>query len=112
MRSVPSLAAMLNRPTLEWLMSPMIPDVATTLQELLSRPAWMARAACRGEPLELFFPERGQSTAPAKAICARCPVREECLEHALDGHDIHGIFGGLSERQRRQIRSKRLRLAG
>ena len=74
-------------------------------------PAWFADAACARSdlPLSAFFPERGQSSAPAKAVCATCRVREECLELGLTQH--HGIWGGKSERERRAIRSMRIRNA-
>ena len=69
--------------------------------------AWRDRALCRIEriPTERFYPTRGEDTATIKAFCARCPVRAECLQDA-DAHEIHpnGIWGGLSERQRRQRR--------
>jgi WhiB family redox-sensing transcriptional regulator len=61
-----------------------------------------ARAA--GVDYDLFFPERGQSDKPAKAICATCPVREECLDYALGTKVEHGIWGGTSENQRRMLR--------
>jgi WhiB family redox-sensing transcriptional regulator len=80
------------------------PGRPPTFAELLfARPPWQERALCRGQT-ELFFPERGASTEPAKAICDECPVRAECLDHALEGRDRHGIWGGLSERQRRKLR--------
>jgi WhiB family redox-sensing transcriptional regulator len=85
------------------------PSPSLLVQELLdvsSRP-WAARAACRGLEPELFFPARGASTREAKAVCAVCPVRAECLEDALEHHEGHGIWGGMSERERRRIRSKR-----
>lgn len=63
-------------------------------------------ARCRGMDPEFFFPERGQSTAAAKAVCASCPVVVECLQEALDtpSHKDGGIWGGTSERERRYIR--------
>lgn len=70
---------------------------------------WRLSAACRGEPIEIFFPERGEvsKAAAAKAVCARCPVREACLELAMrtqvGGVEI-GVFGGLSARERRRLR--------
>lgn len=67
---------------------------------------WQRHAACRGEPTELFFPERGEPTEPARAICAGCPVREPCLQEALT-HDTLadiGIWGGTSARERRDLR--------
>lgn len=73
--------------------------------------SWLEDAACRGVDPALFFPERGASTREAKAICAECPVREQCRDYALDTNQKHGIWGGLSERERRRIRSKRFREA-
>jgi WhiB family redox-sensing transcriptional regulator len=68
---------------------------------------WQARGACRGCNPEIFFPERGESTREAKAICRGCGVREECLEYALAAVEKFGIWGGLSERERRRIRRQR-----
>lgn len=68
-----------------------------------------AVAACRGIDPDLFHPDRGQSTREAKTVCASCSVRVACLEWALATHQVHGIWGGTSERERRRIRT-RLRL--
>ena len=80
------------------------------LLDLLSemRADWHGQANCRGIDPELFFPERGGSSAEAKAVCAGCVVREQCLDYALENHERFGIWGGLSERQRRHVRSARL----
>ena len=67
---------------------------------------WRERAACRGADLGLFFPGRGESAEPGRRVCARCPVREPCLEFALRHGITHGIWGGLSERDRRALRSR------
>lgn len=74
---------------------------------------FMDMAACRGEDPALFYPERYESTTEAKAMCASCPVRIDCLEYALSLpiSDDHGIWGGLSERERDRIRSQRGGLA-
>lgn len=71
------------------------------------RPGWFDDAACRGLDPELFFPERGEPTKPAKTICRTCRVREECLEYALVNVERFGVFGGMSERERRRIRGRR-----
>lgn len=55
----------------------------------------------------IFFPERGQSTAPAVKICNKCPVQRECLLYSLENNEIHGIWGGTSERTRRRTRRAR-----
>lgn len=69
---------------------------------------WRHRAACRDEDPELFFPVSdmgpgAQQTARAKAVCARCPVRAQCLAYALDNGLDYGIFGGATERERRDL---------
>jgi len=71
-----------------------------------SGAGWRYRAACRGADLEVFFPGRGESADPARRICAECPVREPCLDYALSHSIVHGIWGGLSERDRRPLRSR------
>jgi len=68
---------------------------------------WRYRAACRGADLGLFFPGRGEPAEPARRVCARCPVREPCLDYALSHGIVHGIWGGLAERDRRALRSRR-----
>lgn len=69
--------------------------------------AWQADGLCRGLDPELFFPTRGEDAAPAKEICADCPVRNDCLEHALANHENFGVWGGASERERKRIRRRR-----
>ncbi len=54
----------------------------------------------------MFFPGRGESAEPARQICATCPVRQPCLEFALSHGIVHGIWGGLSERDRRALRTR------
>jgi WhiB family redox-sensing transcriptional regulator len=72
---------------------------------------WQDQASCLGMDPDLFFPERGASTREAKAICAACPVRVDCLEYALANAEKFGIWGGLSERERRRIRRMRAQQA-
>ena len=67
---------------------------------------WRDRAACRGADLVLFFPGRGESAEPARQICARCPVRQPCLDYALSHGIVHGIWGGLAKRNRRALRTR------
>lgn len=64
---------------------------------------WMAEGNCRFEPPATFFPSDGVGVEVAKKICATCPVREPCLDYALDNRIDHGVWGGTSERQRRRL---------
>ncbi|MCZ7527456.1 MAG: WhiB family transcriptional regulator [Acidimicrobiia bacterium] len=68
---------------------------------------WQERANCLGVDPDLFFPERGASTREAKAVCRGCEVRHDCLEYALSHAEKFGIWGGLSERERRRLRRQR-----
>ena len=70
---------------------------------------WRELAACRGAELNLFFPERGESADSARRICAACPVRQPCLDYAITNRIVHGIWGGLTERERRALRSRWVR---
>jgi WhiB family redox-sensing transcriptional regulator len=69
---------------------------------------WHGRALCAQTDPEAFFPEKGGSTRDAKRICTGCEVRSECLSYALANDERFGIWGGLSERERRRLK----RLAG
>jgi len=69
--------------------------------------SWQDFANCRGADPDLFFPERGASTRTAKAICRECSVRDECLEFAIVSSEKFGIWGMMSERERRKIRKER-----
>jgi len=75
--------------------------------DLFASVAFMAFGACRGSDPDLFFPDRGESLEAAKALCAGCAVRDECLEHALRNGERFGVWGGTSERERRRIRRQR-----
>lgn len=77
---------------------------------------WQLEAACRGMDSGLFFHpdrERGEARArreeQAKAICAACPVRQACLDHALAVREPYGVWGGLTEHERAELlRQRRL----
>jgi len=78
--------------------------------------AWIAGAACIGEDPELFFPVGSAPPAAAqieraRAVCAACPVRTQCLEWSLVTCQDAGVWGGLDEEQRRDIRRARRRAA-
>ena len=65
---------------------------------------WQERALCAQTDPEAFFPEKGGSTREAKRICMGCEVRDACLEYALAHDERFGIWGGLSERERRRLK--------
>ena len=66
--------------------------------------AWQGDSLCAQTDPEAFFPEKGGSTREAKRICTSCEVRSQCLEYALQNDERFGIWGGLSERERRKLR--------
>jgi WhiB family redox-sensing transcriptional regulator len=67
-------------------------------------PGWQDKALCAETDPEAFFPEKGGSTREAKKVCRGCEVRVECLEYALEHSEAFGIWGGLSERERRRMK--------
>lgn len=68
--------------------------------------AWQGDALCAQTDPEAFFPEKGGSTRDAKRICSGCEVKAECLEFALANDERFGIWGGLSERERRKLKKR------
>lgn len=68
--------------------------------------AWQDDALCAQTDPEAFFPEKGGSTREAKKVCASCDVKAECLEYALANDERFGIWGGLSERERRRLKKQ------
>ena len=79
------------------------------IEELIGgMPSWTDEANCKGQDADLFFPERGASTRKAKAVCRACIVQVDCLEYAVENSEKFGIWGGLSERERRKVKRQRL----
>lgn len=76
---------------------------------IVNHQPWTAEALCAQVDPEFFFPEQGGSTKEAKAICARCEVAQECLQMALDTDERFGVYGGKSERERRDMKPRRCR---
>jgi WhiB family redox-sensing transcriptional regulator len=79
----------------------------------ITRGHWRSAAACRSADPELFFPisysgKALEQVAEAKAICAACPVRRECLAFALRPQQPHGIWGGMTEEERAARRRRLL----
>ena len=82
-------------------------ELLAELLDAAPERTWQRQANCMGVDPDLFFPERGASTREAKEVCRGCVVRVECLEYALANSEKFGIWGGLSERERRRIRRAR-----
>ena len=64
---------------------------------------WMAEGNCASRPPSLFFPSDGVGVDAARRICNECPVKDQCLEYALENRIDHGVWGGTSERERRRL---------
>jgi len=82
-------------------------EVLADLMDAAPERTWQRQANCMGVDPDLFFPERGASTREAKEVCRGCVVRADCLEYAITNSEKFGIWGGLSERERRRIRRAR-----
>ncbi|MGD0984432.1 MAG: WhiB family transcriptional regulator [Acidimicrobiales bacterium] len=67
------------------------------------KASWRQRAACRGVDPDIFYPVSDEDAEEAKAVCASCTVRQACLEYALAAREREGVWGGLTERERRRI---------
>ena len=88
-----------------WAPTPDDPVLVVLFDEV-EQPEWQERALCAQTDPEAFFPEKGGSTREAKRICLGCEVRAECLEYALANDERFGIWGGLSERERRKLKKR------
>lgn len=64
---------------------------------------WRSHAACRGVDAEVFHPDNDDDAGPAKAVCAECLVRSDCLDHALDAPETYGVWGGMTASERRRV---------
>ena len=73
---------------------------------------WTEKAACAAGDPEIFYLERGESSANAKRICMSCEVRQPCLQRALADNEKSGIWGGLTVRECRQLQSRKQNIAG
>jgi len=95
----------------DWFVDPVrlgVPGVRRprTVDDDANSLAWQVDALCAQTDPEAFFPEKGGSTRDAKKICTTCEVKTECLEYALHNDERFGIWGGLSERERRKLRRR------
>lgn len=87
------------------LLLPIITAIASDITgEDDSELGWQEQALCAQTDPEAFFPEKGGSTREAKKVCLTCDVRAECLEYALENDERFGIWGGMSERERRRLK--------
>jgi WhiB family transcriptional regulator, redox-sensing transcriptional regulator len=87
------------------LVTPSTPVLAAAASENPGEDlGWQDRALCAQTDPEAFFPEKGGSTREAKKVCRSCEVRAECLEYALEHDERFGIWGGMSERERRRLK--------
>ena len=77
--------------------------------DTLQHAAWQRDAACADEDPDLFFAGDDTSLQMAKEVCAVCPVRTECLETALAVNEMHGVWGGMAEGERRRLIRRRRR---
>ncbi len=93
-----------------WFVDPVnlgVPGVRRPLDVDDENPlGWQTDALCAQTDPEAFFPEKGGSTRDAKRICTSCDVRDQCLEYALHNDERFGIWGGLSERERRKLKRR------
>ncbi|MDO5494304.1 MAG: WhiB family transcriptional regulator [bacterium] len=79
-------------------------DLVSSWLETGPSSGWEAQAACReGDVTDLFFPPRGGSCRPAKAICSGCPVRSDCLAAAIANDERDGVWGGLNTEERDRL---------
>ncbi|AIC47915.1 WhiB family transcriptional regulator [Rhodoluna lacicola] len=96
-----------NRVPENWSIDPIRLGVAGAYSDSETDPlSWQADALCSQTDPEAFFPEKGGSTRDAKRICSGCEVKAECLEYALENDERFGIWGGLSERERRKLKKR------
>jgi len=77
----------------------------------MNATTWRQLAACRGLDADIFYPTSDEEAEEAKAICASCHVRQPCLEQAITQRERDGVWGGLTERERRRLIRQRRRSA-
>jgi WhiB family redox-sensing transcriptional regulator len=83
-----------------------VSEVFPLHDDMVEELSWQERALCAQTDPEAFFPEKGGSTREAKKVCLGCEVRSDCLEYALGHDERFGIWGGLSERERRRLKKR------
>jgi WhiB family transcriptional regulator, redox-sensing transcriptional regulator len=95
------------------LITPLEDCVRDVIEIDLLRPRWMRNAACRGEGFCAWFPkdEVGEEADLARTVCSGCSVRPECLDYALAAGIRHGLWGGLSAKERAALTRQRVQQA-
>lgn len=88
---------------------PGVPQAKHCRRPSVDELQWQEQALCVEVDSEIFFPGKGDLSAAraAKRVCAMCEVRSECLDYSLRHNEIHGVWGGLTERQRREYKRQR-----
>jgi len=86
--------------------APNAPVIPLTVEDLVARPAWHQRAACRGQTPAFFV--KGTPPTRTRQICAGCPVQVACLQYALADPELVGLWGGTTERERAEMRRERV----
>jgi WhiB family redox-sensing transcriptional regulator len=95
------------KPADDWFVDPIIRRLFGVDPNSDTNPlAWQRDAICSQTDPEAFFPEKGGSTRDAKKICSGCDVKQKCLDYALANDERFGIWGGLSERERRKLKRR------
>jgi len=82
---------------------------AADFVNIITPPQWVADGLCAETDPEAFYPEKGGSAREAKRVCTHCTVRAECLSYALAHDERFGVWGGLSERERRRMKRPAVR---
>lgn len=82
-----------------------------SVTDLLATGTWQQDAACRDAEPDVFFSTAEGDREEAMRLCASCPVRLECLEHALENREAYGIWGGTDEQERKRLLRRRRRAA-
>lgn len=84
-------------------------SAAAALTDLLPTGGWQTDAACKDADAEMFFSNDENDREAALTLCSGCPVRMECLEHALATRESYGIWGGTDEHERKRLIRRRRR---
>jgi Transcription factor WhiB len=93
----------MNNALVKWLMSPDAPDEPLLISDFLNRPTWHGQAACKTVGVGAYFAQDEGSLELARAICAGCPVPQECHDVAMADPSLEGIWAGYDAKGRRAL---------